>query len=239
MEYITSDKLTNATLISYILNRTILSDNLPPLCVKLLRSSIAQSDKSQTISYINVYENVDLTRLDQIHLVDGYSDIYNIYPKEAERLVDNKLIQLQEFSTRLVLSDILKHVFTQITMAIDMLYNYIGFNHGNLLSRSIILSSSPISYEYMGLSVNSPFTCKLSDFTQSSCMIRTQPGKLLRFFNNDKLASLFLTLNPFDYNASKSGNTYYYTINNSNSQIYARSSIWVFPIIVPLIIILG
>jgi len=212
IRYLASDEFTNETLIAYVLNILTFKYNLPPLFVKHYQGAIC----SNTDLYgLNIMENCDLGSLDKLPNHPDflkYLDEYNI--------VDNNL----DLLAFLVNSDTIFQILSQITCSLHMLQNYLGFISGDLKAGNVFVKSDPINTNYMGIKLNSPFTCKIADYGKSSCMYPLHDGTYLRFYNDSSLADLYLSLHPFSPNIELIENDYYYTVDYTfSAQVHTRT----------------
>ena len=208
IRYIASDEFTNETLISYILNYLVIENSkvgneLPLLFVRHYKSGICNDNIG-----INLMEYCDLGTLDKF--------TYNMHNYEID---DNgkKLIR------SLIDSDTIRQILTQIIVALHMLQTLINFTSGDLKAGNVFIKSDPIDIKYQGISLKSPFTCKIADYGKSSCMLY-KSTTAVRFFNDNNLATAYLSIHPFTDDIIINDKLYYYSIGNTfNSQVYTRT----------------
>lgn len=210
IHYIESDKFTNSVLINYILN--VKSRKLSRLF-----GDNFNDDINIPKFFVQSFEAV---------VFEGFS-----YSNAIDSDFDNNTscICLQEHCDGKIKIDdweILFIILKQISVAIHMLNANIGFISGDLRVANIRISSLPIysNIKYLNIiNMEAPFTCKISNFETSSCMIKTKDGKFLRFFNSDKISNIALYLDSFKYEGYQYQNDYYYVIDHLlDQQIYNR-----------------
>lgn len=120
-------------------------------------------------------------------------------------------------------SDELHDILRQVSIGLHMLHNYVGLVHGACTVSNFHLKTENIEYEYNGIAVNSSLSCKLGNFSESSCMIETTAGTKLRFYQPSLAANLALAIDPFDFSASRDQNGYHYRLNHLlDSSIFFR-----------------
>ena len=89
-------------------------------------------------------------------------------------------------------------IIPKITVGLHMLQTLVNFTSGDLKAGNIFVKSDPINETYMGITLNAPFTCKIADYGKSSCMIYKPNGTAIRFFNENNLANIYLSIHPFE-----------------------------------------
>lgn len=217
MRYIASDEFTNETLIAYVLNFLADKLSLPPLYVKHYQGAICSNPKTKETFGLNMMEYCDLGSLNKLpeHL--------NFLKYNKKHSIDDNGKNLEH---DLLDDDVILDILTQITVGLHMLQKYAGFVSGDLKSENIFVKSDPIDTTYMGIKIKSAFTCKISDYGKSSCMV---PGlNSLRFYNENALANVYLKFHPFAPEISKNQTNkmegeYYYTIGDiSVNRLYTR-----------------
>jgi hypothetical protein len=218
IRYISSDEFTNETLIAYVLNFVASELSLPPLFVKHYEGGICSSNN---LSYgLNLMENCDLGSLDKIAISKGFKSYIEEYGFNIDVVQGFKRFIIVPS----VKPDILYNILLQITIGLHMLQTYAGFISGDLKAGNIFLKSDKINTTYKGIKINNLFTCKIADYGKSSCMIPREDGLSIRFYNESKLADLYLLTFPFTPEIKEIRGEYYYTITDTFiGQIYAKS----------------
>ena len=208
IRYMVSDEFTNETLIAYVLNYLASKVSLPPLFVIHHDAGVCTD---QGVTYgMNIMEYCDLGPLDEF--VPAYAIQSNItYRGRTQRI-------------KIASENDVYAVLTQLTVALDMLESNIGFTSGDLKAGNVFVKSDAIDYEYKGIHLQAPFTCKIGDYGKSSCMIRRSTGTALRFYTDSKLARAYLKIHPFDPNIQEYDGVMYYTLGTlTNLQLATRT----------------
>lgn len=208
IRYMVSDEFTNETLIAYVLNYLASQVPLPPLFVIHYDAGICTD---QNVTYgMNIMEYCDLGPLDEF--VPPYAITSDItYRGTTQRIT-------------IASEDDVFAIFTQLTVALDMLESNIGFTSGDLKAGNVFVKSDAIDYEYKGIQLKAPFTCKIGDYGKSSCMIRRSTGTALRFYTDSKLARAYLKIHPFDPEVQERDGVMYYTLGAlTNLQLATRT----------------
>lgn len=225
IKYIASDEFTNETLIAYVLNYLILENlkmgkELPVLFVRHYESGVCQQNKTKIIG-VNIMENCDLGSLDKIH------ENKNFFPYITNFIVEDNQTEL---SIPLINEDTVLQILTQITVGLHMLQTLVNFTSGDLKAGNIFVKSEPIDMKYIfdksSITLKAPFTCKIADYGKSSCMLykTSDTTTAVRFFNENNLANIYLSIHPFEHEITIENQEYYYSINTTfNSQVYTRT----------------
>lgn len=213
IRYIASDEFTNETLIAYILNYLAVQQSIPPLFVRHYQGAICED--SGNIFGLNLMENCDLGPLDKLSTHPDFTShvlAYNVNDNGVQ-----KLLQLVEPTTIL-------QILTQITIGLHTLQTFINFTSGDLKAGNIFVKSEPIDTRYMSIPLQAAFTCKIADYGKSSCMLYKNENRGIRFYNDNPLANVYLSLHPFENDISRDDGEYFYSISSIlNVQLYTRT----------------
>jgi len=223
LKYIGSDDFTNHSLISLLLNY-LFTSLAPSLTTYLTCFSCSLCSIFEPSPFGNIYnlygvnllEAIDLGSLDKI----GIDQSFSIY-RQVKRINSdqpNKYTEIQ-----IVNPDIILSIIKQVILTLSFLQTSVHFIHGNLKANDILISSSPLTTSYAGISIDSPFTCKLSNFSKSSLTFALSDGNY-RFYNNLWLSDIFTAIQPFNpVLISNHAQPYYIIKDNFTAQLFIRS----------------
>lgn len=186
LNLIGSDGFTNEYLIGYLL-RTLYDQQKQVGLDGIARfqaSTICHKQKDINLGSILTeyadFGNInDFVKLPFITLPTDYTD------------ATGKIIKI-----RSVLPSVVIEILKQIAINLDFLHQTVQFNHGDLKTANILISSKTSKGNYRGLLWDSGFTVKIADFSRSSLTI-TINNKPIRLFNHNLSANAYLTVVPF------------------------------------------
>lgn len=86
------------------------------------------------------------------------------YPEYGE----NRYVEKTGSIYYIIKPKITLEIFKQLIIILDALQRDLNFQHGNLTANKIFLNYNPINFDTYGIPIKLDFTCKLSDFRNSS-----------------------------------------------------------------------
>lgn len=198
LRQIKSDRFTNSILICYALNEMCRLNKIHVFHVKTYAAYIHND------TGISLYEGNIICPLSKLYVHSEY--VRTISEGFIMKTVD-------------VTPENIMKILTQMTVALHAYNSFVGYVNGDLRASTVLISSVPVDFIYMGIPVEADFTCKISDLTTSSCIIPGSndisdrapsscviPGRndvSLRIFNGNPLADLYFTFSNFDYQCIK------------------------------------
>lgn len=197
LKQIRSDQFTNSIFVCYTLNEMCKLNDIHPFHVQVYAGYIYDN------TAITLYEGDIICPLSKLYLHSEYTDTYEIYKELGIGFVS-------------ITPDNIMKILTQLTAALHAYNSFVGYINGDLRASKVMISSVPVDLKYMGIPIEANFTCKMTDFTTSSCIIPASDNMLLRIFNGNPLADLYFKFNSFDYQGIKDNNCeFFYTIDDT------------------------
>jgi len=213
IHYIGSDEFTNETLIAYVLNYMLTIKPLPVLFVQHYQGIVCSNKATGQFIGINIMENCDLGTLNKLSEHPMFQEHVQQYNIEYNNT---------QLSIRLIHPETIRQIFTQVIVSLHMLQTYVSFTSGDMKAANIFVKSDEINTEYLGIKLKAPFTCKISDYGKSSCMLH-KTNAYVRFYNETTAANVYLAFHPFTHDIFEDLGEYFFTTNYVfNSQLYTR-----------------
>jgi hypothetical protein len=182
LKQIRSDRFTNSILICYALNEMCKLNNIHVFHIRTFAAYV-HNDIG-----ISLYEGNIICPLSKLYIHSEY--VRNIREEFIVKKVD-------------VTPENIMKIMTQIIVALHAYNSFVGYINGDLRASTVLISSNPVDFRYMGIPVEADFTCKISDLATSSCIIPGSDDISLRIFNGNPLADLYFTFSSFDYQCIK------------------------------------
>lgn len=233
-----TDIFTNEYILANILNYIFKSSNLPSLSVNHIISSICLDDNagSQGVSVMEYAKFGSILSLPETMAFEQYFENMMFSNSNSPS------------PTRVFTKETILNIVKQIIISYDYLNNF-DFNHSDAKVANALVFDQPISFQYKGLNVDSPFTVKLADFDKAAITLNlpiTQNNNLhpqhakqnnsdpntaenkdydfIRFFNKSKIADAYFKLFPFSPKVGTiNGEKFYQTDTKFNYQLFAQS----------------
>lgn len=207
-----ADKFTNRILIAYILNYIFRLYSAPPLYVEYYWSSqcanvpVSQLTEEADFRGMMLTEYCDLGPLGDF-LGSEKSSPYRVIADVKDVGIDQKL--------EVIRPEILYEVLKQTSLTLQFLQRNIQFSTGGILPNGFMVKSQDIRTSYQGVTLEAPFTCKIANFSEASCLVKAE-NDYLRFHPHLREIDTFATTQPFQFIATKAaGDLYYFWIGAS------------------------
>lgn len=211
--YIGLDEFTNETMIGYIINFTFKQFKMTDIGLDLFVMYFLGFACSKPSKSPSLYSSAMMSGCH----IQEYADLGTL----------SDISQNKDFMNGEILrEDVVLEIIKQIIVALDFLQKTIYFSSGDLKADNILVKRETVRVSYEGIKMNAQFKIKIADFGKSSCIVKTQSGKLLRFYNKNSLADAYLKIFPFTPHITSynHGGELVYIINNTFiSQFYTRS----------------
>lgn len=236
--FLGTDVFTNEYILANLLSYIFKSSGLPSLSVEHITSSICQ-DSNLGITGASVIEHANFGSVAILPTTLSFEKYFQTIPVSLMK-TDGL------HHTRVFTKDTILNIAKQIVISYDYLNNF-DFNHSDSKISNALVFDTPTSFEYKGLTVNSPFTVKISDFDKASITVniptstqngvdialppinstKNSPGDMpdfVRFFNKSFIADAYFKLFPFCPTVGNiNGESFYKTDTTFNHQLFAQS----------------
>lgn len=193
------DSFTNELFIGYILRNVFETNRMKSLAVSFIGGSIDNSNGYIMTEYVPMCNICDIPRLREYILKD---EIINNHIAVRPRIIEA--------------------IISQVLTTLHFLDLAVEFSIGNINIENIMVYDQKMRGIYLGLNLSAPFTCKMSNFNESSLTIRKLNGDNMRIYNcKNKHINVCININktcdnscyiiPNDFDI----HTYHYLRSNS------------------------
>lgn len=119
-----------------------------------------------------------------------------------------------KFTTMVINPIFISLIIKQVIVTLAFLQDTIYFNHGDPRVNNILISSDPCNVSYLGVDIDAPFTCKITNFDTSALSLKLG-SYYHRFYHRIWLSDRFIDTDPFVTNINQSDNTPYYSFDDN------------------------